>query len=228
MAWMFSTLVSALLYLVLRLSSWFCFFLKKPNRPFSSSAASKFFSSPIRSVIISHTSPRSLVETLDRAASEKSPIFFWLAAPYCSTCWLLVMSILPAKSSTICCSSGERRTSSGSGWAGFSSSSGLAPASSAEGSRVRMGAAGMSKSKFRLLSSITGFVLSQNEYHGTGSPGRAPQRGAAAAGGWGGSAGGGRAGSQPLVFHQRLEDRQVGRKIHALGRIEGVQLVLEG
>src|SRR5699024_5706486 len=44
----------------------------------------------------------------------------------------------------------------------------------------------------------------------------------------GASAGGGRAGSQPLVFHQRLEDRQVGRKIHALGRIEGVQLVLEG
>src|SRR5699024_2736217 len=128
--------------------------------------------------------------SLDRAASEKSPIFFWLAAPYCSTCWLLVMSILPAKSSTIFCSSGERRTSSGSGWAGFSSSAGWAPASSAEGSSVRLGAAGISKSKFRLLSAITRFVLSQNEYHRTlllmGRRGAAPQRGAAAAGGWGG------------------------------------------
>src|SRR5699024_3758091 len=167
MAWMFSTLVSALLYLDFRLSSWFCFFLKKPKIPFSSSAASKLLSSPIRLVIISPTSPRSLVETLDSAASEKSPIFFWLAAPYCSTCWLLVMSIFSAKSSTIFCSSGERRTSSGAGWTGFSSPAGFSSASSAEGSSVRLGAAGISKSKFRLLSAITRFVLSQNEYHRT-------------------------------------------------------------
>ncbi len=167
MAWMFSTLVSALLYMDFRLSSWFCFFLKKPKIPFSSSAASKLLSSPIRLVIISPTSPRSLVETLDSAASEKSPIFFWLAAPYCSTCWLLVMSIFSAKSSTIFCSSGERRTSSGAGWTGFSSPAGFSSASSAEGSSVRLGAAGISKSKFRLLSAITRFVLSQNKYHRT-------------------------------------------------------------
>ena len=90
---MVSTFVSALLYLVFMLSSWLPFFLKKPRMPFSSSAASKFFSSPIRSVIMPPTSPRSLVDTLESAASEKSPIFFWQAEPYCSTCWLLVMSI---------------------------------------------------------------------------------------------------------------------------------------
>ena len=61
--------------------------------PVSYTHLSKFFSSPIRSVIMPPTSPRSLVDTLESAASEKSPIFFWQAEPYCSTCWLLVMSI---------------------------------------------------------------------------------------------------------------------------------------
>ena len=46
------------------LSSWSPFFLKKPRMPFCcSSAASKLFSSPMRSVIMSPTSPRSLVDT---------------------------------------------------------------------------------------------------------------------------------------------------------------------
>src|SRR5699024_5356517 len=104
----------------------------------------------------------SLVETLARAASEKSPIFFWLAAPYWRTCWLLVMSIFAAKSSTIFCSSGDRRTSFCSG-SGFFSSSGAGALRSPVGSRVRLGAAGMSKSKFReLLSAIARFILSQN------------------------------------------------------------------
>ena len=39
-----------------------------------------------RAVIMPPTSPRSLVDTLESAASEKSPIFFWQAEPYCSTC----------------------------------------------------------------------------------------------------------------------------------------------
>ena len=157
--WMFSTLVSALSYLLFSAAIWLDFFLKKPNRPFSSSSASKFFSSPIRSVIISPTSPRSFVETLARAASEKSPIFFWQAEPYCSTCWLLVISIFCAKLSTIACSSGLRRTACGSGATSFW---GWGAARSSAGSRVSVGVAGASRSKFRVLLSailIPSFLL---------------------------------------------------------------------
>ena len=57
-------------------------FLKNPKMPFCSSL-SKPCSSPTTLTIRSPTSPRSWVFTLARAASEKSAIFFWAAAPYC-------------------------------------------------------------------------------------------------------------------------------------------------
>ena len=119
-----------------------------------SSLASKLFSSPMRSVIILPTSPRSLVDTLARAASEKSPIFFWQAEPYCSTCWLLVMSIFCAKASTMAFSSAVSLTSSGAGaGSGFFSSAGAA---SSTGSSVRVGVAGASRSKLKVLFSAMG------------------------------------------------------------------------
>ena len=156
---MFSTLVSALLYLVFRLSSSLPFFLKKPRMPFCcSSLASKLFSSPMRLVIISPTSPRSLVDTLARAASEKSPIFFWQAEPYCSTCWLLVISIFSAKESTIACSSGVSCTSGC--WAAGAGSGFFSSAASGVGSSVRVGTAGASRSKLKLLSAISDSFLS--------------------------------------------------------------------
>ena len=116
-------------------------FLKKPKMPLGCSApASKPCSSEIRLVISSPVSPMSFVLTRESAVSEKSLSFFWLAAPYCSTIWELVMSIFSAKSFTIFCSSGERGVSSTCMGVAFLLSS--MTFSSAAGSSVSVGAAG--------------------------------------------------------------------------------------
>ena len=110
------------------------------------------------------TSPRSLVDTLERAASEKSPIFFWQAEPYWSTCWLLVMSIFWAKESTIACSSGVSLTCCSG--AGASAGSGcFSSAGASTGSRVRVGTAGASRSKLNVLSAMGDSFLSNKTMH---------------------------------------------------------------
>ena len=135
-----STFLSAFSYLVLSWSRLLPTFLKKPKIPLGCSAlASNPCSSEIRPVISSPVSPMSLVLTRESAVSEKSLSFFWLAAPYCSTIWELVMSIFSAKSSTIFCSSGLRGVSSTLTGSAFLTSS--TTCSSAAGSSVRVGAA---------------------------------------------------------------------------------------
>ena len=136
----------------------FACFLKKPRKPFSSSPASKLFSSTTRFAISSPTSPRSFVRTFASAVSEKFAIFFCAPEPYCITSAELVMSIFSAKSSTTFCSSGVSCTSGCSssffsGATGFSSST---PSSV----RVGMPGAGVSSSGSKVnFTSLMLFVL---------------------------------------------------------------------
>ena len=95
-----STFCSALPYFAFMVSRERLALRKRLRKPLDSSSASKPFSSTTREAIISPTSPMSLVRTELRALSEKAAMFFWAAAPYCSTTWELVRSMLLANSST--------------------------------------------------------------------------------------------------------------------------------